>query len=85
MMDAHAWAIQDLMARTAPDLLERVGIIGSGDTPWSRFGRPPFSSVGWNLESIAHETALLVEGARARRGAPIEVYVKPNLIVRRER
>jgi len=85
MMDAHAWAIQDLMARKANELLDRIDIIGLGDTPWSRFGKPPFTSVAWNIDSIAHETALLVDGARARRGGPIEVYVKPNLIARGDR
>jgi DNA-binding LacI/PurR family transcriptional regulator len=85
LLDVHAWAAQHMLAESSPELFERVEIIGQGDTPWSAFGEPPFSSVAWNIETVAHETALLIEDARNRRaasGAPIEVYVKPRLVVR---
>jgi DNA-binding LacI/PurR family transcriptional regulator len=59
------------------DLHATHTVIGYGNTPWSR-GPVEFSTVDWNLETIAEETCRMI----ASDAAPRHVSIPPRLVVR---
>ncbi|MFP4026820.1 MAG: GntR family transcriptional regulator [Candidatus Brocadiia bacterium] len=83
LMDVESFAVQRLLRRECPDRVNEVEFIGYYNTPWSRAGEPPFTSVDLNLEGLAER------GGRALRKALLEDepggsldYVRPKLVVR---
>jgi DNA-binding LacI/PurR family transcriptional regulator len=60
-MDALVWSARRQLRQVDPALAEATEFIGLHDTPWSQFGDPPFSSVGWDMRSLAAKVLLLMQ------------------------
>lgn len=84
LRDAEAWQAQSLLLRLAPALAASTEIAGYGNTPWSRAGHPPFTTVDMNIEDMAARTIDLLtalrEGQVVEDGEPVKV--QPRLVVR---
>lgn len=82
LRDVEAWHAQCIITRRRPDLLGRLGLIGYGDTPYSRIAHPPIATVSWNLRAVADATSILLE--RLRTDPTIESVqqiIQPEIIV----
>jgi DNA-binding LacI/PurR family transcriptional regulator len=84
LRDVDAWAVQGILSRRRPDLLAELAIMGYGDTLWSRAGRPPFSSVNWNLGEVSAGVCDLIQDVRegADPSEAVVKIIKPRLVVR---
>jgi DNA-binding LacI/PurR family transcriptional regulator len=60
-----------------------VEVVGYYDTPWSRAGNPPFSTVSLDLPRVVSETMRIMEQVETGgEPDPAEVKVAPRLVVR---
>jgi DNA-binding LacI/PurR family transcriptional regulator len=50
--DVEAWEAQQVMRRRAPALAARCPVFGFFDTPWSRAGSPPFTTVSVDVPAM---------------------------------
>ena len=50
--DVETWEAQQLVRRLAPQLSTKLGFAGFFDTPWSRAGSPPFTTVSLDLPAM---------------------------------
>ena len=83
MRDAELIALRNALRRCAPDSLERLYLMGYGNTPWSYAADPPFSSVDWNLEKVADEVCALLAEIRGKNiTSPTARMIKPSIIDR---
>jgi DNA-binding LacI/PurR family transcriptional regulator len=82
-MDALAWEAQRLIHKHLPHLQDKVEVVGYYDTPWSRAGNPPFSTVSLDLPRVVSETMRIMEQVETGgEPDPAEVKVAPRLVVR---
>lgn len=82
--DAEAWAVQTLLHEHRPRLLERVEIVGYGDTLWSRAARPALTTVRYPVAGLADQVEQVLAAVWSGTGPPPagRVLVRPELIVR---
>jgi DNA-binding LacI/PurR family transcriptional regulator len=55
LRDVDAWIAQNLIAERKAGFLEKITVIGFGDTPWSQAANPRLSTVAFNLQKICDE------------------------------
>lgn len=83
LMDSNGAWIQNVLMARAPELMDRVEIVGYGNTPWSQAAKPSFSTVDWNLGSVVKETSAIINAVQAGQVAePKVVRVEPVLVKR---
>lgn len=83
LMDLQAWDAQQIIRRRLPQLEGRLEIVGYYDTPFSRVGGPPFTSVSLNLPRMVAAGMEMFEAIRAGREPERKtVWIEPTLIVR---
>jgi DNA-binding transcriptional regulator YhcF (GntR family) len=82
--DYEVWQAQQIIRRRLPELEGRIELVGYCDTPWSRAGAPPFTTVGLELRKIADEAMKILDAIRAGDSAPQKkpVMIRPTLLVR---
>lgn len=84
LRDVDAWCVQDVMLRRAPATAAAVAVCGFGDTPWSRAGHPPFTTVAHDLGALADGIMRILKVLRndpeSKPGAP--VVIPPYLRIR---
>ncbi len=82
-MDLQAWGAQQIIRRRLPHLEGKIGIVGYYDTPWSRAGSPPFSTVALDLPRMVTAGLEMLEAIRAGREPERKtVVIEPQLVVR---
>jgi DNA-binding LacI/PurR family transcriptional regulator len=69
LMDSHGRRLQTILQQHAPALLDRLEIVGYGDTPWSQTSQPPFSSVDWDLDAVVRATCETIRNQAQARAA----------------
>lgn len=86
LRDVDAWDLQNALGSHTPALASGLKFFGSGDTPWSHGGKPPFSSLTWNLEKIADLAVGIIRdiNAGATFKAPVVRMIPPKLVLRCE-
>lgn len=84
--DVEGWTVQSLLHRYRPDLLEKVEIVGYGDTLWSRAARPALTTVAYPVEDMAQWVHKILEAESGkgddRWSQPQRILVRPHLIDR---
>jgi GntR family transcriptional regulator len=82
-VDFLAWEVQHLIRRILPQGDGHFEVMGYFDTPWSRAGSPPFSTVSLNLPAIASAVvALLRDLKEGREPEQTTIWIPPRLVVR---
>lgn len=85
LRDIEAWTIQNILLCEAPARLRELDLLGYGNTPWSRAGHPPFTTLDWNLEQLAAGALRLIEMVEGTPALePVCLEVAPRLVVRGE-
>jgi DNA-binding LacI/PurR family transcriptional regulator len=83
LRDYDAWLLWDALGRLRGEEAAGLDLVGYGDTPWSRTGRRPFSSVNLNLDEVARAAVEMLETCRRRPPeAELETRIAPRLVVR---
>jgi DNA-binding LacI/PurR family transcriptional regulator len=81
--DIEALLAQKAIRERLPELDGRVEVFGYFDTPWSRAGHPPISTVSLCLEKLAAEASAMIE--QTLRGDIVEPdtrIIRPRLLIR---
>ena len=81
--DFEVWQAQQIIRRRLPELEGQIELVGYFDTPWSRAGAPPFSTVNLDLPALAAGAMAMLDSLR--EGREIEkrtVMIRPQLVVR---
>lgn len=83
IMDLQAWNAQQIIRARLPEREGEIEIVGYYDTPWSRAGSPPLSTVSLELPKMVEAAMAMLETLRAG-GEPEEktVVVTPRLVLR---
>lgn len=83
--DVDVWEAQQVIRRRLPEYLNRLRLCGMFDTPWSRAGSPPFSTVSVDVPAMVVAATGILDALRAgKKPASREITVTPKLIVREE-
>lgn len=84
MRDVDAWDVREILRGIQPDALDRLTFIGNGDTPWSQTSLAPFTTLDWNLETIADLACGIIRDVQAGKtfATPIMRLIPPRLVVR---
>lgn len=77
LRDADAWAAQDVLLRHRAELAERIDVVGYANTPWSRAGHPPFTTVDYDLESIADRAMGILDEIKSGEPPDEDLYEVP--------
>jgi DNA-binding LacI/PurR family transcriptional regulator len=83
LRDVEVWEAQQVLRRHCPAEAAALAWCGMFDTPWSRTGNPPFSSVSVNIPAMVAAAIEIVENLRAGKppGQPL-VRIPPQLVAR---
>ncbi len=81
--DVEAWEAQQVLRRRAPELAERIKFYGFLDTPWSRAGSPPFTTVSVNIPAMVEAAMDILDSLLAGK-TPVNkrITIEPKLVVR---
>lgn len=83
MRDVDAWIAQQALIARLPHLLGKVEFVGYYNTPWSRAGCPPFTTVNLDLPAMAQAAMGLLDDLRTKGEAKDDcIVVQPRLVVR---
>lgn len=84
LRDTDVWALRETLRRIRPAALEKLTFIGQGNTPWSRAGNPPFTTLDWDLETIADAACAIIRDVTAGKTfrKPVVRLIPPRLVVR---
>jgi DNA-binding LacI/PurR family transcriptional regulator len=81
--DVEAWEAQQVLRRRAPELAERIKFYGFLDTPWSRAGSPPFTTVSVNIPAMVEAAMDILDTLLAgKTPANQRITIEPKLVVR---
>jgi DNA-binding LacI/PurR family transcriptional regulator len=81
--DFEVWQAQQIIRCRLPALDGQIELVGYYDTPWSRAGAPPFTTVSLDLPTLAEGAMAMLDALRA--GVEPEkrlVMIRPKLVVR---
>ncbi|MFP4027181.1 MAG: substrate-binding domain-containing protein [Candidatus Brocadiia bacterium] len=84
-MDVLSFAIQRWVREQRPEIFEEIYFAGFYDSPWSRAGHPPFTSVNLRLEELAVRAHRMLQ--KALNGEEVRQkleVVKPRLVIRKQ-
>jgi DNA-binding LacI/PurR family transcriptional regulator len=84
--DVEVWEAQQVLRRRLPDRLDKLGFCGMFDTPWSRAGSPPFTTISVDIPAMVSAAMEMVDALRAGK-TPYDrfVTVPPKVVVRTAR
>lgn len=82
MRDYDVICLQRALAGQGIDLAAVSELVGYGNTPWSHGGTRGFSTVDWNLETIAMETCRFIAETGTKDPPVRHVAVAPRLVLR---
>lgn len=83
--DVEVWEAQQVLRRRLPDVLSRIKLCGVSDTPWSKAGSPPFTTVNLDLPSMVEASMKMLDALRAGKTLRRKkIIIEPKLIVREE-
>ena len=79
LRDIEAWRMQQLLLREAPDILQRIILLGNGNTPHSRCATPQIASIDWNIPAIVEALCAAIS-QRASGGGHQTRLIQPRFI-----
>jgi len=84
MRDVDARDVLEILRRGYPEVLDRLTFVGNGDTPWSHTAYPLFTTLNWNLETIADLADGIIRDVQAGKTfkKPVVHLVPPRLVAR---
>ncbi len=83
LMDAAAWACRAALFQKGEGWMNRLDVLGYGNTLWSQTAHPPFSSLDWRIETIVSETLGIIERIRRGETEPVRrIAIEPQLVFR---
>ncbi len=84
LRDVDASDVCQTLRRRHPVALNRLTFVGNGDTPWRQTSSPPFTTLNWNLETIADLAVGVIRDVMAGQTFPKPVVrlIPPRLVVR---
>lgn len=81
--DVDAWVAQQTLVKGLPHLQGKVEVVGYYDTPWSRAGNPPFTTVNLDLPAMAQAAMGILDALREGKEPEVkDVVIPPQLVVR---
>ncbi len=84
LRDVDAWDIREGLRLLRPPAVDRLTLVGDGDTPWSQASHPPFSSLSWNLEEVVDLACGIIRQVEEGRvvDQPMVRQIIPRLLIR---
>ncbi len=84
LRDVDAWDIREGLRLLRPPAVDRLTLVGDGDTPWSQASHPPFSSLSWNLEEVVDLVCGIIRQVEEGRvvDQPLVRQITPRLLIR---
>jgi len=84
LRDVDAWDIREGLRLLRPSAVDRLTLVGDGDTPWSQASHPPFSSLSWNLEEVVDLACGIIRQVEEGRvvDQPMVRQIIPRLMIR---
>ncbi len=84
--DVDVWEAQQVLRRRLPERLDKLGYCGMFDTPWSRAGSPPFTTISVDVPAMVTAAMEMIDALRAGK-APYDRFVRvpPKVVVRTPR
>ncbi len=84
LRDVDAWDIREGLRRLRPSAIDRLTLVGDGDTPWSQASHPPFMSLSWNLQEVTDLVCGIIDEVEKGKSfaTPVVHHIAPRLMVR---
>ncbi len=81
--DVETWEAQQVLRRRAPELAERLEFYGFFDTPWSRAGSPPFTTVSLDIPAMVSVAMEILDAVKRGRDLKQRSWlIQPKLVKR---
>jgi DNA-binding LacI/PurR family transcriptional regulator len=81
--DVETWEAQQVLRRRAPELEDRLEFYGFFDTPWSRAGSPPFTTVSLDILGMVTVAMEILDAVKKGLDLKQRSWMIPPKLVKR--